>query len=42
MTVFAGFALLKNFSFFLDQIPGYSAGSVTNNEEVMAAIIQQR
>ena len=37
-----GFALLKNIFFFLDQIPGYSTGSITNNEEVMAAIIQQR
>jgi len=37
-----GFALLKNIFFFLVQSPGYSMGSITNSEEVMAAIIQQR
>ena len=36
-----GFALLKNIFFFLDQIPGFSTGSITNSEEVMAVIIQQ-
>ena len=36
------FALLKNTYFFLDQIPGYSTGSITKNEKVFAAIIQQR
>ena len=37
-----GFALLKNMHLFFDQIPGYSTGSITDNEQVIAAIIQQR
>ena len=42
MAVFAWLCFAeKNIFFFLDQIPGYSTDSITNNEEVMAAIIQQ-
>ena len=42
MAVFAWLCFAENIFLFLDQIPGYSTGSITNNEEVMAAIIQQR
>ena len=36
------FALLNNIYFFMDQIPECSMGSITNDEVVMAATIQQR
>ena len=42
MTVFAWLCFAENIYFFLDQIPGYSTGSITENENVIAAIIQLR
>ena len=42
MTVFAWLCFTEKHLLLFNQIPGYSTGSITDNEKVIAAIIQQR